>query len=204
MRKGSGLRPCTQSYCFAAVLRVTSSPCFAGRYWSRDQARPQRASGKREPASSGTRRPRLETEAAEPAVSGVHLGRDVNAAPGTLNVLAMSRTGFPSASNCAATCALHQGRGHRSSPEAAGASLPGRHSNSPISACLASPVCPASPASPARLACLAVSDPCFPPFRLPKKPKFLNPYGRGHAPPLKTRTHARNGARPSPSHARPP
>ena len=37
----------------------------------------------------------------------------------------------------------------------------------------------------ARLACLAVSDPCFPPFRLLKKPKFLNPYGRGHAPPLK-------------------
>ena len=150
----------------------------------------------------------METEAAEPGVSGVHLGRDVNAAPGTLNVLAMSRTGFPSASNCAATCALHQGRGHRSSPEAAGASLPGRHSNSPISACLASPVCPASPASPAspacpavsaRLACLAVSDPCFPPFRLPKKPKFLSPYRRGHAPPLKTRTHARNGTCSPPS-----
>jgi hypothetical protein len=47
--------------------------------------------------------------------------------------------------------------------------------------------------------CLAVSDPCFPPFRLPKKPKFLNPYGRGHAPPLKTRTHARNGTCSPPS-----
>ena len=78
-------------------------------------------------------------------------------------------------------------------PCTAGASLPGRHSNSPISACLAAPVCPASPASP------AVSDPCFPPFRLPKKPKFLNPYGPGHAPPLKTRTHARNGTCSPPS-----
>jgi hypothetical protein len=51
----------------------------------------------------------------------------------------------------------------------------------------------------ARLACMAVSDPCFPPFRLPKKPKFLNPYGRGHAPPLKTLTHARNGTCSPPS-----
>src|ERR1022692_1622858 len=66
-------------------------------------------------------------------------------------------------------------------PCTAGASLPGRPSNSPISAGL------------------AVSDPCFPPFRLPKKPKFLNPYGRGHAPPLKTRTHARNGTCSPPS-----
>jgi hypothetical protein len=41
VRKGSGLRPCTQRYCFAAVLRVTSSPCFAGPYPNTIEA-PQR------------------------------------------------------------------------------------------------------------------------------------------------------------------
>jgi hypothetical protein len=100
---------------------------------------------------------------------------------------------------CSRPRAARRDSHHRSSPEAAGASLPGRHSNSPISACLASPASPACLASPASPACLAVSGPCFPPFRLPKKPKFLSPYKRGHAPPLKTRTHGCNGIGSPPS-----